>query len=576
EAVTLIDQGWYYYRQGEIGRAEGIFREALAMSQEDRDPANEAAALINLGGIELNFGRLAQAQESFGRARALVAKVGDPDKENAALYGLARVWRAEGRIPEALTAIESASARVEVLRLKLDDPEARLTSFASKQDIYELHVDLLMELHGRDPRAGYDARALMASEQARARTLLDLLARVDVQPAASGTLQTSREIQRQVVEKGTLLLEYSLGEKRSFLWAVTPESLESFELPPRKVLEEEARGAAFLLAHSGRALARTQTDLALAGLSRRLLGSVAHRLLEADRLVVVPDGALWGVSFAALPDPAGGAPLVAGHEIVTLPSASVLSRLRAAAAGLRPAAGTVAVVADPVFSADDPRVTPAPAVPTAAPGSRGGTVAQLERLPFSRAEAQAILSMAPKQETFAALDFDASRETVLSGRLAGYRIVHFATHTVLNTENPELSGVVLSRVDSHGRPRDGFLRLGEIYKLHLPADLVVLSACRTALGREIRGEGLVGLTRGFFSAGARQVLVSLWPVEDRATAELMRIFYREMLGQGRSPAAALRAAQIAMWKDQGWRSAYNWAGFILQGDWRGSPTSEGQ
>jgi len=131
-------------------------------------------------------------------------------------------------------------------------------------------------------------------------------------------------------------------------------------------------------------------------------------------------------------------------------------------------------------------------------------------------------------------------------------------------------------VDSHGRPRDGFLRLGEIYKLHLPADLVVLSACRTALGREIRGEGLVGLTRGFLSAGARQVLVSLWPVEDRATAELMRIFYREMLGHGRSPAAALRAAQIAMWKDHGWRSAYNWAGFILQGDWRGSPSSEGQ
>ncbi len=569
EAVTLINQGWYYYRQGEIGRAEGNFREALAMSQEDRDPANEAAALINLGGMDLSFGRLAQAEESFGRARALVAKIDDPDKENAALYGLARVWRAKGRIPEALTAIESASARVEVLRLKLDDPEARLTFFASKQEIYELHVDLLMELQGRDPRAGYDARALMASEQARARTLLDLLAKLEVQPAASGTLPTSWEIQQQVVEKGTLLLEYSLGEKRSFLWAVTPESLESFEIPPRKVLEEEARNVAFLLAHSGRALARAQTDLALAGLSRRLLGPVAHRLLKADRVVVVPEGALWGVSFAALPDPASGAPLVVDHEIVALPSASVLPRLRAAS-GRRPVAGTVALLADAVYSANDSRVTPATAMPAKASGTRSSPVEQFERLPFSRVEAQAILSVAPRQGTFAALDFDASRETVLSGRLAGYRIVHFATHTVLNTENSELSGIVLSMVDSHGRPRDGFLRLGDIYKLHLSADLVVLSACRTGLGREIRGEGLVGLTRGFLSAGARQVLVSLWPVEDRATAELMRRFYGEMLGQGRSPAAALRAAQIAMWKDQGWRSAYNWAGFVLQGDWRAS------
>ena len=192
---------------------------------------------------------------------------------------------------------------------------------------------------------------------------------------------------------------------------------------------------------------------------------------------------------------------------------------------------------------------------------------RLARLPFSRAEAQAILSVAPRQGTLAALDFDASRETVLSGRLAQYRIVHFATHAVLNTESPELSGVMLSTVDPQGRPRDGLLRLDDIYRLNLPADLVVLSACRTALGREIRGEGMVGLTRGFFSAGARQVLVSLWPVEDRATAELMRRFYLAMLGRGRTSAAALREAQTAMWRDEGWRSAYYWAGFSLQGDW---------
>lgn len=563
EAVTLHNLGWYYHREGEIHEAEKIFRQTLAMFQADNDRAEEAGALINLGGIDLELGQLAQAENSFQRARAVFAEIGDPGEEVKALFGLARVLRATGRSSEALTAVEGAYAHVEDLRRKPADPDLQMTFFATKQDIYELRVDLLMELHR-------DAQALKASEEARARTLLDLLARMDARPVGSGILLTSREIQRQVVEKGTLLLEYSLGEKRSFLWAVTPQSLESFELPPRKELEKDARSAAFLLAQSGRTLARAQADLALAGLARRLLGPVAHRLRKADRLVVVPDGALWGVSFAALPDPAGGEPLVAGHEIVTLPSASVLPQLRAAAAGRRPVAGTLAVLGDPVFSATDSRVTPAPGMPTGASRS-SNSVAQFERLPFSRAEAQAILSVAPQQGRLALLDFDASRETVLSGRLAGYRILHFATHAVLNTEKPELSGVVLSMVDPQGHSRDGFLRLTEIYKLHLPADLVVLSACRTALGQEIRGEGLVGLTRGFFSAGASQVLVSLWPVEDRATAELMRHFYSEMLGRGRSPAAALRAAQTAMWKDQGWRSAYNWAGFTLQGDWRVSP-----
>ncbi|MFL6261943.1 MAG: CHAT domain-containing protein [Thermoanaerobaculia bacterium] len=550
EAVTRHNLGWYLRQEGETRQAERIFWETLAAFQEYGDRTNEAAALVNLGFVDLDLGRPAEAEELFTRARALFTEIGDPDQEANALFGLARAHRMAGRTAVALTAIESAAARVETLRSKPPNLETRLTFFASKQEIYELRVGLLMERHRQDPRAGYDARALMAGEEARARTLLDLLDKAHI-GAGSGAARLAaapaggfQEIRRQAAEPGTLVLEYHLGRDRGFLWALTPGGLESFELPPRETLEAEARRAAFLLAASHRALARRQADLALAGLSRRLLGPVAHLLRGAERLVIVPDGALWYVSFAALPEPGTGPPLVVGHEIVTLPSLSVLPRLRRDAAGRRPPPGTVAVLADPVF----------------------GRLAA--RLPFSRAEAQAILAAAPGQETLAALDFAASRETVLSGRLARYRIVHFATHAVLDTENPELSGIMLSRVDPQGRPRDGFLRLGDIYRLHLPVDLVVLSACRTAIGREFRGEGMVGLTRGFFSAGARQVLVSLWPVEDRATAELMRRFYHEMLGRGRPPAAALREAQAAMWRDERWRPAYYWAAFTLQGDWR--------
>jgi len=573
EAVTLHNLGWYYHREGEIQQAEQIFRQTLAIFQARGDHASEAGALVNLGGIDLKRGRLAEAEESFTRAQTLFTEIGDPDQAINALFGLARVRRAAGQPVAALAAIEGASVHIETLRCKPASLELRQTYFASKQDIYGLRVDLLMELH-------QDTRALMASEEARARTLLDLLDEAHVGTGSSTTELPAapppgfREIQRQVAEPGTLVvLEYYLGRERSFLWAVTSGEIESFELPPREVLEAEARRAAVLLGASSRALARRQSELALAGLSQRLLAPVAHRLRKAERLVIVPDGALWYLSFAALPDPGAGGPagaeppLVVGHEIVTLPSLSALPRLRRDAAGRQAPLGTIAVVADPVFDVMDPRVTPSPGVPMETSLQRGGTEARFARLPFSRAEAQAILSSAPRQGSRAVLDFAASRETVLSGELAQYRIVHFATHAVLNTEKPELSGVMLSRVDLHGRPRDGFLRLADIYRLNLPADLVVLSACRTALGREVRGEGLVGLTRGFFSAGARQVLVSLWPVEDRATAELMRRFYLEMLGQRRSPAAALREAQIAMRRDEGWRSAYYWAGFVLQGDW---------
>jgi CHAT domain-containing protein len=153
--------------------------------------------------------------------------------------------------------------------------------------------------------------------------------------------------------------------------------------------------------------------------------------------------------------------------------------------------------------------------------------------------------------------------------LGDYRIVHFATHGLVEASRPELSALALSLFDAQGKPRDGFLRLYEIYNMNLRADLVVLSACQTALGKEIRGEGLVGLARGFMHAGAPRVVASLWRVDDQATSELMRLFYAAMLGPSkRAPAAALRAAQMALAAQERWRSPYFWAGFVLQGEWR--------
>jgi CHAT domain-containing protein len=312
--------------------------------------------------------------------------------------------------------------------------------------------------------------------------------------------------------------------------------------------------------------------------------------LGGKRLLIVGDGALQYLPFGALPAPeteeqrdgetrgqgksAIRNPLIVEHEIVHLPSASALAVLRRELAERKPAARTVAVLADPVFSADDARVKSGAKTQAGEESSSDLTRSmndvrgELGRLLLTRDEAEAILSVTPQTDGFGALDFRANRATAISEELSRYRIVHFATHGLLNSEHPELSGVVLSLVDEQGRTQDGFLRLHEIFNLRLPAELVVLSACQTGLGKEIKGEGLVGLTRGFMYAGAARVVASLWQVNDAATAELMKRFYRRMLKDGMRPAAALRAAQIEMWKKPQWQSPFYWGGFALQGEWK--------
>jgi CHAT domain-containing protein len=279
--------------------------------------------------------------------------------------------------------------------------------------------------------------------------------------------------------------------------------------------------------------------------------------------------------------------LIANHEIVSLPSASSLAMLRRELAGRAAAPKAVAVIADPVFEDADERIknkggnVAAPSDEKAAPPVAekdvlrsalevGATGAQqrLQRLIFSRREADVIIELAGAEASFKALDFAANRATTLGSNLSQYRIIHFATHGLLNSQHPELSGIVLSLFDEQGRAQDGFLRLHDIYNMRLASDLVVLSACKTGLGKEIKGEGLVGLTRGFLYAGAPRVVASLWKVDDRATAELMKLFYQRMLRDGLRPSAALRKAQIDMLKRPRWAAPYYWAGFTLQGEWK--------
>lgn len=692
EAGTLSAIGTVYSVSGDQRRAIEYLNRALPLRVAVGDRQGEATTRNHLGRAYDLLGEPRRALQLYEQALQTWQAVGDRNGEVAALYGAARAESALGELERARARSEAALLIVNSLRTKVTSEELRASYFASVQDLYELHIELLMQSHRRQPSAGLDAAALKAFEQARARSLLDMLveARADIRQGADPDLlareralqrslsaeaeQQSRmlagkhteeeanaarrkiedlltqftgveaelkasspryaaltqpsplalsEIQHEVVDAGTLLLEYALGEKRSYLWAVTRGAASSYELPPRSEIETAARLCYTLLTARNQFVkfetpeerrarirrADAEYPQAALALSRMLLGPVAAEL-AGKRLLIVPDGALEYLPFAALPVPEAAAasmvsrgrpsarvrqkpaqfvPLIVEHEVVSIPSASTLAVLRRELRGRTPAPRAVAVFADPVFDKADERVAGG-RVSRSLEGASGTAVRQsfdegtpagvqtavrpdedetatLPRLPFTRREAEAILALAPPAERKAALDFDASREAATAEDLSEYRVIHFATHSFLNSVHPELSGIALSMVNRRGEPQDGFLRAHEVFNLKLRAELVALSGCRTGLGREVRGEGVFGLTRGFMYAGARRVLVSLWDVPDEATAQLMARFYQEMLGARSAPApAALRAAQVRAWREGRWPAPYYWAGFVIQGE----------
>jgi len=376
---------------------------------------------------------------------------------------------------------------------------------------------------------------------------------------------------RVLTDKDTLLLEYQLGDDQSYGWAVTGQSIFSWTIPRRSTVEQVAKSMDGLIRkphldeNERQRLERDERAL-----SRMLLGPVMHEL-RGKRLLVVGDGILQSLPFGALPTPekhdnSNSIPLIAEHEIVMLPSASTIAVLRQELDGMPSAPRMLAVLADPVFDRQDERVQGAHAA--AAPNAIPDIGSTFRRLLFSREEARDISALVPPASRMIALDFAACKKLMMSGTLGQYRIVHISTHGMLDQVHPELSALVFSLVNSRGASQDGLLRLHEVYNLKLPADLVVLSACDTFLGGNIRGEGLVGLARGFMYAGTKSVVASLWSADDESTAELMRRFYKNMLGSEMMlPAAALRAAQASMWREGRW-SPYNWAGFVIEGEWR--------
>ena len=664
EGTALLTLGIANAKLGKPEKALEIYQQALPILREVKSSENEALTLLRMGEAKQQLHRSDEAAALFTDSAAIFHAIGSKNYEFGALTALAKSERERGDLAAARRSVEESLRISESLRAELISPESRTAFLSGVQDSYRLYTDILMRQNAIEPKKGYDQLAMEIAERQRARSLLDLLAesgtnvRQGTDPAlierenalakelsenaqalarsnkpersaalkgAISQLETDLERAQTAIRKAnpgyaalvqpqplkfsevqaqldvdTVLLEYSLGVDRSHLWAVTKDSLTSYELPKEELIKQGALQVYEMLAarndrKSGetegqRATRITAADAKLPAaaeaLSRMLLSPAAVQI-RGKRLVVVADGALQYIPFAMLPDPAAGKnqPLIVGHEVVSLPSASALAIQRKELDGRQLAPKMLAVIADPVFDRTDDRfriggtdtgdnAADVASVDTRglehiaeAPDGPGGRLV-IRRLRFTRQEADSLLALAPRTMTMSAVDFEANRTTVLGGALSQYRYVHFATHGFLDTERPGLSALVLSTIGADGKPRDGFLRANDIYNMKLPAELVVLSACQTGLGKEVKGEGLIGLTRGFMYAGARRVVVSLWSVNDKATSDLMTTFYRGMLKNNDRPAAALRAAQIEMWKQKKWQSPYYWAAFTMQGEWR--------
>ena len=600
-------------------------RQALGIRERLRMHSVAASTRLAIARIERDLGRLGDAKRTLEPALTTVESlrggVANQDLRSTFFAGhheyfqvmvdlLMREHRQDpsaGRDREALDISERARARrlldtLAEARVDLkqgSDPELLAAEQRLVRDI-ETTEAAIVNLLATQNQAGVAAAETRLRGQLQ--QLQDLRGRIRLRnPAyAAMTFPQPSALTRQQQEllgPDTAVVEFMLGDKASYRWTITGNAVSSAELPPAAEIDSAVSRLRKLLtmrqqlSQAGRAPADYRTRVAAADAEQAAAARDLSRILLSGidlppairRLVVVGDGSIETVPFAALPDPAAGRSrprgLLARYELAQLPSLSALASLRAAARPPRTGAPAVAIIADPVFTADDPRLRGLAATPAAEPpGTNAAARAQLtprgaadiygrfERLRFSRAEAQAITALLP-QRSVAAMDFDANRTTIASERFRGATVLHFATHALLHPRHSNLSGIVLSLVGPNGQPQDGFLRLNDLYNLELAADLVVLSACETALGAEIRGEGLQAMSRGFMYAGARRVVASLWQVDDRATALLMERFYTALLRERQAPAAALRTAMLAMSTHPRWSAPYYWAGFTLQGDW---------
>jgi len=570
--------------------ATGVLAELVLMNAPPAPRSSQASAHASNAEVArpLEGQSLTYAAEAFriveqGKARSLLDMLGE-----------ARAEMREG-VPAALAGQKAANMarQQEIANLLGGVGVAGLQPDAPKQTVAELEAELerlSVEFDSLENRIRTSSPRYAALVRAEPLTLA--------------------EVQRQVLDDSTVLLEYSLGAHQSYLFAATRTGLTLHRLPSRERIERQAielrqqlipagvrRAIAGINVENTRGLTLGSPSTAPANVGAyaaaahalyRMIVAPAAASLGDGRVLIVPEGALNYVPFESLVTNTQGVDystlsyLVKTNEIVYAPSASVVAEVRRQ--GRRDTGrGGMLLVADPVFDAGDARLRGSSQGAARARESaqrlslasaladvtnvRNGNL-KLARLDGTRSEAEEIAKLARSSggQADVWLDFDASEANLHARKLDNYRVLHFATHGLLDAERPQFTGLALSLVGQSNA--DGFLRVDEVFNLRLGSPLVMLSACETGLGKERRGEGVIGLTRAFMYAGAPTVGVSLWSVGDKSTAELMPEFYRRLLAGREGAPAAMRAAQLAMIEGKRYSAPFYWSPFVIVGDWR--------
>lgn len=662
-AVLNQDLGNAYF-ESDKRRALEYYNRALPKFRRLKIRTHISIVTNKIGTIHLDAGDFKSARIAFNTALELSRETRNEFAEAQNLYCLARLHDLEGNTDAALELVEKSVEITERLTSDVINAKLRTTYFSNVFDRYELHISLLMSKHRTDPDGRFDGRALITSENSRARVLRENVAlsgaipTLDADPETVARFITLREslnakadkltnllskdsnkseidrIERDIAQfenelesiktvlkqkspeyssaqnpdpfdpevfsqtflgDDTILVAFSLGTNESFAWVIGQNEFRSFRLPAAAEIESLVDKIRGNLNQYGIGKsesidefeARISTNtIKFREASRQLsqiLFSQFAETLGNKRLIIVPDGGLNYYPLGVLPNPlrTDDEPIIATNEVVYQPSA----QLAASFLGRKPKESVskdLLILSDGVFTSDDPRIKSdlADADAAASRSGSGGhsrmveSLNGLSRLTLSQHESDSIVNLIGDAKSDVFTGFSATRGRLLQTKVEDYKILHFATHGLMDEKRPELSGLVFSRFDETGTPVDAIVRLQDIYLMRLNADLVVLSACETGVGKHVRGEGLISLNNAFLRAGAKTVVSSLWKVEDGATLELMKHFYAAMIDEKLPPPAALRKAQLALRRNPRYSSPFYWAAFTVQGDFRSVPQIE--
>jgi len=601
-AASMLSMGTAQFNSGSKVEGYTNVQEANVMARELGDRAREAESFYWLAVAEKERGEGEKAIENISKGLNIVEKIRDEITSSKAQYSyfstvqnyydlytdlLVERYEATKKQEDLMLALEISErsrSRSLVELLKRANVSFRKTS---GQESIEKLKDLQNELNEKYLRhqrllSGKPNPKRIASSSSAINDLNAQIQKLESEIRAEnpqywgltqGETSATNEIQT-LLDDETVLVEYKLGEERSFAWFVSKDEISIAILPARKEIEAKAK-LFYEMVVANKRSDRGKTTQTSKNLGQVLLAPFAKKL-TGKRLAVVADGGLQYTPFSALVIPnSDGKTLADENEIVLLPSASVLAQLRENTKIKRTKGNRIAIFADPVFDPDDSRILRNLAsdsevknatLEKTLPDFRFGD--KLPRLLASRQEARSISNFTGDRNTTVRVGFDANLQSVEQSDFSDYKILHFATHGLLNTKRPELSGLVFSLFDENGNSQNGFLSLNDIYNLDLSSDMIVLSACQTALGKDVRGEGMIGVSRGFLYAGSNRIVASLWKVDDSATAEFMKLFYQNHLQKEMSASASLRQAKIDLKKIPRYNSPFYWSAFVLIGDWK--------